>query len=1092
MNIKQAVARILNIEAGEGRLLFLILIQAFLQNVSLNFLYSAAFALFLTEFSAQTLPILYLVNAVLVSLIAFAYLKIGERISFSNLLWLNFCFQVLVVGGFYLGLLFNRAAWLVFALAVVYEVMANIGSLSTWSLAGRVFNVRQGKRVFGTIGISEWGGTIATGFVISLIILWLGIENVILLAALTGGGMLVVMFYLQRQFSHLLNTEEVTTTQSAPAAASMLDLLKQRYVLLIIGLVFLWYLAFYFLDNIFFAYSSLQYPDEDALAGFFGIFWSIVGIIAVLGNFFAGRVLNQQGIRSVLRYLPILLILLGGVGLALSIIDVQVIILFAVVTLMRLAMSGLGMSIDKRAQDILYQPLPINERGRILTVAEGIIRPGANGAAGAVLLLLGFLFADNLNILMIGFLLIVGLWLAVAFMFGQDYPKAVAQALHKRFFGQDQALDLKDRRIIKELQAGLESSHPEIVIYSLDLLTQADPELVQTKLLDLLSYPVSEVRQEVLERLIQLGTVNDLEPIRSVILTDQDVNVRAKAVDALATLGQTAVFSDLVSYLDDQESPVQVQAMSGLIRHGGLEGMLLAGQRLLQAIDSPVAADRVFAAEVLGQVGITTFYQPLLKLLNDSKLEVQQAALRASGQVVSKDVWAVLLAQLDHPANRMLAVQALTQQGEAVVPHLADYLADQKKSIDSRSATTQILARIGTAVAIDSLSDHLNDVQPHVRSQVLAALRRCNYQASDTSQQDVVKQQIRAEVADATWILALSIEPDTPEVDPQIVGIFNEALAEQIDQIVGHLFTLLTFLFEPALIQQAQLNHQLPSAEKRAYALETIDIAVKDVELKRTFLPLIKDAELAQKRADLQRLFPQPSYTMVTSVQTILTTTDTPLTDWIKACAIELVGLYKLTDLVSELDPYRASSIPLLQKAVVYSEHRLATPMSSPNSENGDTPMLSIIEKVLILKTVDIFTNTPSSILASMAELLVEVNVTENETIFEMGDVGDSLYIVVTGKVKVHNEGVLLNYLEPGQVFGEMALLDAEARSASVTAVESSLLLKLDQAPFYELMADHHDISRGIIQVLSRHLRNRVHDLNEARHRIRELEGEQA
>jgi CRP-like cAMP-binding protein len=80
-----------------------------------------------------------------------------------------------------------------------------------------------------------------------------------------------------------------------------------------------------------------------------------------------------------------------------------------------------------------------------------------------------------------------------------------------------------------------------------------------------------------------------------------------------------------------------------------------------------------------------------------------------------------------------------------------------------------------------------------------------------------------------------------------------------------------------------------------------------------------------------------------------------------------------------------------------------------------------------------------------MAELLEEINVAENEIIFEEGDLGDSLYIVVTGKVKVHNGEVTLNYLEAGQIFGEMALLDAETRSASITAVEPNLLLKLDQ-----------------------------------------------
>ena len=50
-------------------------------------------------------------------------------------------------------------------------------------------------------------------------------------------------------------------------------------------------------------------------------------------------------------------------------------------------------------------------------------------------------------------------------------------------------------------------------------------------------------------------------------------------------------------------------------------------------------------------------------------------------------------------------------------------------------------------------------------------------------------------------------------------------------------------------------------------------------------------------------------------------------------------------------------------------------------------------------------------------------------------------------------------------------MLDREPRSASVTAVEDSLLLRLDQEPFYELMEEHGDFSRGVIRALIDKLR---------------------
>jgi CRP-like cAMP-binding protein len=98
------------------------------------------------------------------------------------------------------------------------------------------------------------------------------------------------------------------------------------------------------------------------------------------------------------------------------------------------------------------------------------------------------------------------------------------------------------------------------------------------------------------------------------------------------------------------------------------------------------------------------------------------------------------------------------------------------------------------------------------------------------------------------------------------------------------------------------------------------------------------------------------------------------------------------------------------------------------------------------------------------------------------------MYVIVDGKVRVHDGERLLNYLGERDVFGEMALLDPEPRSASVTAVESARLFRLDQTLFYELIAENPEVAKGIIRVLTGHLRNRVRNVAELNARVRELE----
>ena len=139
--------------------------------------------------------------------------------------------------------------------------------------------------------------------------------------------------------------------------------------------------------------------------------------------------------------------------------------------------------------------------------------------------------------------------------------------------------------------------------------------------------------------------------------------------------------------------------------------------------------------------------------------------------------------------------------------------------------------------------------------------------------------------------------------------------------------------------------------------------------------------------------------------------------------------------------------------------------------------MLTTIEKVIILKDVDLFAATPDELLAEVAELLTEVELAAGEALFGKGDAGDSLYVIVSGQVRIHDGDYTLNVLGEPEVFGEMALLEPEPRMASVTAETDALLLRLDGEPFFELIDTRSEVARGIIRVLSRRLRQRVQEV---------------
>ena len=132
---------------------------------------------------------------------------------------------------------------------------------------------------------------------------------------------------------------------------------------------------------------------------------------------------------------------------------------------------------------------------------------------------------------------------------------------------------------------------------------------------------------------------------------------------------------------------------------------------------------------------------------------------------------------------------------------------------------------------------------------------------------------------------------------------------------------------------------------------------------------------------------------------------------------------------------------------------------------------LILIEKVLLLKSLSIFAETPETVLAEVAEILEEQNFETNQTIFNAGDTGNCMYIIFKGEVRIHKGEHNLAILKECDFFGELALLDTETRSASATVTQETFLLKIDQEPFYELMESRIEVAKGIIKTLCKRLR---------------------
>jgi CRP/FNR family cyclic AMP-dependent transcriptional regulator len=129
-----------------------------------------------------------------------------------------------------------------------------------------------------------------------------------------------------------------------------------------------------------------------------------------------------------------------------------------------------------------------------------------------------------------------------------------------------------------------------------------------------------------------------------------------------------------------------------------------------------------------------------------------------------------------------------------------------------------------------------------------------------------------------------------------------------------------------------------------------------------------------------------------------------------------------------------------------------------------------------MLENVPIFAQLDPSDLEEIAQLAVTRAFPKNAVVVTEGDLGNSMYVIAKGRVKVFltsDEGkeVILNTLGPNGSFGELALLDDEPRSASVMTLEPSSLMIISRPSFERCLADKPKIAVGLIRALVQRVR---------------------
>ncbi|HEX5689992.1 MAG TPA: cyclic nucleotide-binding domain-containing protein [Roseiflexaceae bacterium] len=841
----------------------------------------------------------------------------------------------------------------------------------------------------------------------------------------------------------------------------------RRYIRLILAYVFLWWLAFFFLDNIFYDQASVQFHNTADLAQAIGLQLAATGVLALITSIAGiGYVLRRYGLKVAFLAMPVVCgIAVGALAIAGSL--GQTTILFWLAVFARLINVAWGFSLSQSALVLSYQPLPSDQRGQVQTLAEGIVQPLAIGFAGLTLLVLNTVLGLRAVELSWFFVGIITLLCAVIVQMSRQYPQVLSHALARRQWGGGTAAAPVDQTSFDLLRAALHSPYPATVIYSLDMLERADSAAIAQFLPELLHHHSAEVRRMAFARIEHMRLRSAAQAVHDAIGIETEPTVRAAGLQALAALQEPLALKQLAAGIADSDRQIQRGALVGLFRYGADEQLLLAQNRLLQLATSSAPTERILAAQILAELGTSGFREQAMGLLVDRNTEVRSEALKMAAKLRDPHLWPAVLQASATPGTMRLAARALVVGGETAVPTIEAALASPALSQRQMIALVNACGQIGGERVIQLLANQLNHPDTDIRTAILEALSASGYRAAT---RETVRAKIRTEAAQAAWIAAALVDiGDDEEVRP-----LQAALRLSIQRTTERLCLWLSFVYDAPMMLRARRALAQGQSTQYAYAVEIVDTQLS-ADLKSLVMPIVEDLPPQERVRRLTQAFPQERLSRASRLSAMISGPEAHwCSAWTRACALFAAGSLAATEYAPAVRATLSEDNALVRETATWALTRM-----EPDALGGDHRMLSTIEKVLILKHVTVFQQTPDDVLADIAGLLEESEVAAGEAIFSKGDLGDSLYIIITGKLRVDDGDHLLNYLDDNDVFGEMALLDAEPRVASVTAVEPTHLLRLDQAPFYELIIDRPEVAIGVIRVLTGRLRDRVRDVTE-------------
>ena len=843
--------------------------------------------LFLSHGNRDQLPWMYVASAAAVTAVGLLYARFAGRVRRD---WMAAGTALLFSLVFVLGWRLERAGapWIYAGLYVAVEVMGALVLLQFWTLANEIFHAREAKRLYGLIGSGGTLANIVVGLASARLATAYGAASLLLLCAWLLATTAVASFFAgrlgrQRVFARAAAGKMAVEKRTGGAAR----VFGSPHLLTVAGLSAVTYFTTTLVDFEFKVVAAEAYP-RDQLAAWFGYFYASVGVFSlVLQLFGTGKLLQRAGITGALAVLPASL-LVGNGWLALAPVLAAAAFTKGADTLFRY-------SVNDATTQLLYLPVPAGARAAAKAFIDGVVKPLFIGLAGLTLIGYRAWFHANPAHLAVASLVLCAAWLGLVGAQRSHYVRTLHDTLRARRTAGASGSRVQDGASSAVLNKALESGDAREVLNALELLPQLDDLDLDLKVERLLDHPLPEIRLRALDYYAHRQTLRFANSIFRKF-EDQDPRVRARAIDAFCAMGRDRAVRSVRMYLQDGDPGIRAAAVVGMIRYGGLDGVLVAAEALKGLIAHPDAAMRQHAAKVLGAIGVRNFYQPVMELMNDRDARVRREAVSTAGVLQAQEFIQPLVQRLRSHETAREAVEALCAYGEPLVPTLARVLANRAEYPAVRRGAARVLGRLGTPGAAEVILRHLDERDEELRSRLYRALVRCmRNQRGLPVNRAAVQEALGRELSHAygsLWaseLLQLGSATVTATTTPRsgreaAAAMLGGALAEDVLATEERIFLLLAVLYPDADMERIWTGIRDAGAadalRKRVNAVELLDNLL-DRHTRRRLLPLLDDSPRDAKLRAAAEHFPAPTEPPEGLVAA-LCRYESP---WVRACA---------------------------------------------------------------------------------------------------------------------------------------------------------------------------------------------------------------